>query len=79
MVGAVPMSRKHYIKPMGKPIRLPWWQTALRWLGVGVVSLIFGAAFAVLVIEWFAGCGETYIDANGKRHAYGCVFIPQPK
>jgi hypothetical protein len=41
--------------------------------------LVFAVFVAVLFIEWFAGCGETYIDANGERHAYECVFIPQPK
>jgi hypothetical protein len=34
--------------------------------------------FAVLMIEWIAGCGETYVDAKGERHAYECVVIPQP-
>lgn len=51
----------------------------LRWV-VGAVAVVMFALFgAVLLIEWFAGCGETYIDANGERHAYECVFIPQPK
>ena len=31
---------------------------------------------AVLLIEWMAGCGESYVDANGVRHQYECVFIP---
>jgi hypothetical protein len=30
---------------------------------------------AVAIIEWMAGCGETYIDANGQRHPYECVFL----
>ena len=42
-----------------------------------VAAVAFAALVAVLLIEWFAGCGETYIDANGVRHAYECVFIPQ--
>lgn len=71
--------KQHYIRPMGKPIRTPWWVLTLRWLGIGIASVAFGVVFAVLIIEWFAGCGETYIDANGVRHAYECVFIPQPK
>jgi hypothetical protein len=79
MAGAVPMKRQPYIRPMGKPIKPPLWQTILNWVGVAVASLAFGVVAAVLIIEWFAGCGETYIDANGVRHAYECVFIPQPK
>ena len=73
------MNKQPYIRPFGKPIREPWWLIAFRWLGIGIASVAFGVVFAVLIIEWFAGCGETYIDANGVRHAYECVFIPQPK
>jgi len=49
--------------------------------GIAVVlaTVFFAGLFALVVIEWFAGCGETYIDAKGERHAYECVFIPQPK
>jgi hypothetical protein len=39
------------------------------------VTVAFALLGAVVFIEWFAGCGETYIDANGTRHAYECVFI----
>lgn len=64
---------------MKRYYRTPLWVVILRWLGIGIASVAFGVVFAVLIIEWFAGCGETYIDANGVRHAYECVFIPQPK
>lgn len=40
-----------------------------------VLMCLMSAMFAVLIIEWFAGCGETYIDADGKRHAHECVFV----
>ena len=40
-------------------------------------TVVFALAGAVILIEWLAGCGETYIDANGTRHAYECVFLPQ--
>ena len=43
-----------------------------------IATLLIVGTFAVLLIEWMAGCGETYIDANGIRHQYECVFIPQP-
>jgi hypothetical protein len=43
---------------------------------IDLLLLLFcGALGAALLIEWFAGCGETYIDANGQRHAYECFFI----
>lgn len=38
---------------------------------------LFAIMGAVIMIEWFAGCGETYVDAYGKRHQYECVFIKQ--
>lgn len=43
---------------------------------MGVIAMIaFGAFLAVIVVEWMAGCGETYVDAYGKRHQYECVFL----
>lgn len=41
------------------------------------VAVVFAGLMAVVLVEWLAGCGETYIDANGTRHAYECVFLPQ--
>lgn len=40
-------------------------------------TLIFSVMFAVIIIEWMAGCGETYIAADGKRYSNECVFINQ--
>lgn len=49
--------------------RVVWW----------LATVAAMAAFAVLgagvLIEWMAGCGETYIDAKGVRHEYECIFI----
>lgn len=41
----------------------------------GLTVLIAGAMLAVVLIEWAAGCGETYVDAYGQRHAYECVIV----
>jgi len=41
-------------------------------------TLAFSAFLAVMLLEWMAGCGETYIDANGNRHAHECMFIGKP-
>jgi hypothetical protein len=30
---------------------------------------------AIAIIEWMAGCGETYVDANNVRHRHECVFL----
>jgi hypothetical protein len=31
---------------------------------------------ALVLVEWAAGCGETYTDANGVTHQNECVFLP---
>jgi hypothetical protein len=43
---------------------------------VPVLAGLLSGLFAVLLIEWAAGCGESYVDAYGVRHQYECVFIP---
>ena len=40
-----------------------------------VAFVIFALALALLMAEWMAGCGETYIDAKGVRHQNECLFI----
>lgn len=41
-----------------------------------LVVIVFGILLGMFVLEWMAGCGETYVDANGVRHQNECVFIP---
>jgi len=47
-----------------------------------ILTLLASATFAlfgaVFLIEWMAGCGETYIDAKGERLQHECVFIGKP-
>jgi len=50
----------------------------LRWLFTAAVMVLFCTFMAVLAIEWMAGCGESYTDANGKMHLNECVFINFP-
>jgi hypothetical protein len=44
-----------------------------------ILTMLGTAAFALflamMLLEWAAGCGETYIDAKGERHAHECMFI----
>jgi hypothetical protein len=44
-----------------------------------LLSVVLGSALAVLIfvviVEWFARCGETYTDAQGNVHLEECVFI----
>ena len=41
-------------------------------------TLAFTVVIAVMLLEWMAGCGETYLDAKGERHAHECMFIGKP-
>lgn len=40
------------------------------------VFVAFMVMCFVLLVEWISGCGETYVDATGKRRQYECAFIP---
>lgn len=48
------------------------------WAVAAVTMVVFAAMMAVVTIEWMAGCGESYVDANGQRHLNECVFINFP-
>ena len=43
---------------------------------LGMAALII--FFAAMLAEWVTGCGETYIDSKGERHAHECIFIGKP-
>jgi hypothetical protein len=44
-----------------------------------VFMLITAGLFALLMIEWAAGCGESYVDSKGQRHLYECVYLNNAK
>lgn len=60
---------------MRKPINDPLWKRVVRWLATVAMVTAVAVLGAVVLIEWMAGCGETYIDAKGVRHANECIFI----
>lgn len=45
------------------------------WLLQGLIGLVFLGFIVLMVAEWAAGCGETYVDAKGVRHQNECLFI----
>jgi hypothetical protein len=47
------------------------------WLLQGILGAAFVLFFAVMLAEWFAGCGETYVDSKGKTHNHECLFLKQ--
>jgi hypothetical protein len=40
------------------------------------VFVLFMALMTIVMVEWAAGCGETYTDAQGVEHQNECVFLP---
>jgi hypothetical protein len=40
-----------------------------------VLLCAFAGLLAVITLEWFAGCGESYIDAKGVSHKNECLFL----
>jgi hypothetical protein len=41
----------------------------------GIATVLFAILLAVILVEWFAGCGETWVQADGSRVIGDCVFI----
>ncbi|MDV7391947.1 hypothetical protein RZS08_11355, partial [Arthrospira platensis SPKY1] len=60
--------------PMGRSVHA---KSLYYYLLAAVLWVVMLGFIAVVVIEWMAGCGESYVDANGVRHINECVFIPQ--
>ena len=58
------------IKPMGVSVN-----GVVRWLATVAAVTAFAVLGAIVLLEWMAGCGETYIDSKGVRHANECIFI----
>lgn len=50
-------------------------KTFFVWLVKQLLLLAFGVLLAVLLMEWMAGCGETYTDSKGVQHDNECIFI----
>jgi hypothetical protein len=45
------------------------------WLIQALIGLVLIAFFALMLVEWAAGCGESYVDSKGITHVNECVFI----
>lgn len=64
-----------YTTPPVRPTREPWLLNVGKFLACALVALMVGILLPLFLIEWMAGCGETYTDSTGKVHAYECIFI----
>ena len=69
------MRKPKPIPPMGVSINDPLWKRIARWVLAVTVATAISVLGAVILIEWMAGCGETYTDAKGEQHANECIFI----
>lgn len=47
----------------------------IAFIVTGLLGLVFIFGMAIMLVEWMAGCGESYIDSKGVRHANECIFI----
>jgi hypothetical protein len=47
----------------------------LEWVLGSIAAVLFVVLLAVVIVEWFAGCGETWVQADGTRVVGECVFI----
>lgn len=47
----------------------------LSFIGSVIFMAVFAGFLTILIMEWMAGCGESYVDANGERHQYECLFL----
>lgn len=63
------------IKPMGVSINDTLLKRVARWLATVAAVTAFAVLGAVVLLEWMAGCGETYTDSKGVQHANECLFI----
>lgn len=63
------------IKPMGVSINDTILKRVARWVTTVAAVTAFAVLGAIVLLDWMAGCGETYIDAKGERHANECIFI----
>lgn len=50
-------------------------KTFLVWLVQAFLGAAMLAFMVLMVAEWAAGCGETYVDSKGIRHNHECLFI----
>lgn len=72
------MKKPTPIPPMGVSINDTLFKRVARWLLQAVVGAALITLFLFVLIEWAAGCGESYVDGEGTTHINECVFISKP-
>jgi hypothetical protein len=54
-------------------------KTILKAIIQTLCGLAIGAFFLFMLIEWASGCGEAYVDSEGKTHIGECMFTTTKK
>ena len=68
------MKKPTPIPPMGVSINNTLWKRVVRGVAYVTGATVIGLLMTVFLLEWMVGCGETYTDSKGVRHAYECIF-----
>lgn len=50
-------------------------QKILEWVLAIVGATFLMGLVAIVVLEWAAGCGESWVQADGSRVVGECIFI----
>lgn len=50
-------------------------KSVFEWVVMLAVVAFFSMVFSAAVIDWAAGCGETFVDAKGISHVGQCVYF----
>lgn len=69
------MKKLKPLKPMGVSISDTLWKRVVRGVAYVTAATVIAVLMAVFLLEWMAGCGETYTDSKGVQHANECLFI----
>ena len=69
------MKKPTPIPPMGVSINNTLWKRVVRGVAYVTGATVIGLLMTVFLLEWMAGCGETYTDSKGVQHANECLFI----
>jgi len=69
------MKKPTPIPPVGVSVNDTILKRVLRWLLQ--VAVVTGCTVLIVLClaEWMVGCGETYVDAKGVRHANDCIVV----
>ena len=69
------MKKPTPVKPMGVSINDTLWKRVARWLLAVTLVAVTSLLIAILLLEWAAGCKESFVDSKGVTHLNECLFV----